>query len=351
MVTRTALISVAMLLALCGSTASAQWIRLHTPGIPRTADGRPDMDAPAPRTAVGTADLSGMWVASPGAYLFNVLRDVDSGDIHESARNVVRRRAAEYGRDDPNLFCLPQGPRQSRSPFGLVKIVQTPTLIVILSEELEYRQIFLDGRALPEDPSPSFMGYSVGRWEGDTLVVESNGFKDRTWLDWGGTPHSEALRTTERITRTSFGRLRLEQTFTDPAVAKRPWTVRTESIFVADTELLEYVCAENERSRPRMVGSLERDQSHAVHVAPEILARYVGEYESVMPHGPVIRVRLTMAGGRLLFEGEPLVPLSATTFTGGAAMRFETDAAGHPTRLFITAVEGEIPARRVSDVR
>ena len=172
------------------------------------------------------------------------------------------------------------------------------------------------------------------------------GGKIRTW---GGTPHSEALRTTERITRTSFGRLGLEQTFMDPAVARKPWTVLTESILVADTELLEYVCAENERSRPRMVGSLEGDQSHAVHVAPEILARYVGLYESVMPHGPVIRVTLTMAGGRLLFEGEPLVPLSATTFTGGAPMRIETDAAGNATRLFITAVEGEIPARRVSD--
>jgi hypothetical protein len=288
-----------------------------------------------------------MWLGSPGPYLFNVTRDLKLDDILDTARNLAARRLADYRRDDPNLSCLPQGPRLNRSPFQPAKIVQTPALIAILNEDLTYRQIFLDGRPLPEDPNPSFMGYSVGHWEGDTLVIESNGFKDRTWLDFGTTPHSEALRITERITRTSFGRLRREETLSDPAITSKPWTIVTESVLVADTELLEYVCNENERSRQRMVGSIERDRAKAVHVPAAILARYVGTYETVMPPGVVIRVTLTMTDGQLFADGRPLIPLSATAFTGPDQVRMETDAAGNATRLFVSAVEFEIPLRRI----
>jgi len=347
MLTRVVVPTVYVLLTLCASTALAQWIHRQTPGIPRTADGRPDLTAAAPRTSAGTPDLSGIWLGSPGAYLLNVTRDLKPDDILDSARNVVARRLADYGRDDPNLSCLPQGPRLNRSPFLPAKIVQTPTLIVILNEDLTYRQIFLDGRPLPEDPNPSFMGYSVAHWEGDTLVIESNGFKDRTWLD-PSTPHSEALRITERITRTSLGRLRREETFSDPAIASKPWTIVTESVLIADTELLEYVCNENERSRQRLVGSLERDRAKAVHVPAETLARYVGTYETVMPPGVVIRVTLTMTDGQLFVDGRPLVPLSTTTFAGPDQVRIETDAAGNATRLFVSAVEFDIPLRRIS---
>src|SRR6185436_14745870 len=144
--------------------------------------------------------------------------------------------------------CLPLGPAYPTSGDStgseMMRIVQTPQLIVMLNPDLTYRQIWMDGRALETNPNPSWMGYSVGRWEGDTLVVESFGFNDRTWLDQNGHPHSEALRTTERYRRRDFGHMDIEVTLSDPAAYARPWTVALGAELTADTELLEYVCNE-----------------------------------------------------------------------------------------------------------
>ena len=146
-------------------TTNAQWLKQPTPGLVRTADGTVDLSAPAPRTNDGEPDLSGVWGWQPGRYLFSVGVDLTPSDIRDWARELTSTPRQRLGKDDPNFRCLPQGPRMNLYAPIPVKIVQTPTLVLILSDELTYRQIFLDGRTLPKDPEPSFMGYSVGHWD------------------------------------------------------------------------------------------------------------------------------------------------------------------------------------------
>jgi hypothetical protein len=181
--------------------------QLSNTGIPRTPDGKPNLNAPAPRTSDGKPDLSGAWGISAGKYLMNIAADLKPTDVRPWAMENVKRSFANLGRDNPGTNCLPNGPETIMNGSLPKKILQMPNLIVILEETLEYRQIFLDGRPLPKDPNPSFKGDSVGHWEGDTLVVESTGFNGRNWLDVMGHPHSEELRLTERFRRTKFGRL------------------------------------------------------------------------------------------------------------------------------------------------
>src|SRR5689334_6489499 len=179
----------------------AQWLNYPTPGIPRLPDGKPNLSAPAPKAPDGKPDLSGIWTMSPGPYAFNIAADLKPGEVQPWADALFKQRTEDLGKDSPFTACLPMGPVFNLNPVAMAKIIQTPALIAILSEDLTYRQIFLDGRNLPVDPNPSFMGYSVGRWDGDTLVVESTGINEKTWLDFAGPPHSEALRTTERTRR------------------------------------------------------------------------------------------------------------------------------------------------------
>ena len=207
----------------------------------------------------------------------NITTDLPPADIQPWVAALSRRRLEEFGKDDPEITgCKPGGPRHI-TRAGLAKIVQTPGLMVILYEDLAYRQIFLDGRQLPRDPNPDWMGYSVGHWEGDTLVVESAGFNDRTWLDFAGHGHTEALRMTERYRRRDFGHLDLQVTLDDPQAYAKPWTVSAGGTLAADTELLEYVCLENEKDQQHLIGRTSEEKK--VTVSPEILAQYVGVYE------------------------------------------------------------------------
>jgi hypothetical protein len=239
------------------------------------------------------------------------------------------------------------------------KIIQTPALIAILSEDLTYRQIFLDGRELPKDPSPSFMGYSVGHWDGDALVVETAGFKDITWLDFNGHPHSEALRITERFRRRDFGHMDIEMTISDPPIYSRPWTITVKADLVPDTEILEYVCAENEKDRRHLVGSASDDKKYEVKVALEILAQYVGAYEFVFPENPttIIVSNVTLSGGQLFIDTEgkdkvPMIPLSETMFSVlGDRVRFERDEHGVVTHFVGLAAEGDLKSIRKPDKR
>lgn len=349
-------LGVALMLCLSASPAAAQWITLRTPGIPRTASGEVNLAAPAPRTSDGTPDFSGMWGWQPGRYFATIAVDLKPEEIAPWARELSARRMEALGRDDPATFgCLPQGPRSNKFAALPVKIVQTPHVLIILSEDLTYRQIFTDGRTLPVSPDPSFMGYSVGRWDGDTLVVETIGFKDRTWLDLTGLPHTEALRVTERIRRPTFGYLEIEETTTDPAVFTRPVTVKLGARYVPDTELLEFVCAENEKSREHVFGSasdlLKKDLEMAVTVSPDILARYVGTYDFRIPENPAtpLLFELTLEGDRLLVGGAPAISLSDTTFAGPFG-RFEVvlDPSGVATHLLIRTAEGESKAVRLT---
>src|SRR6266700_6190936 len=234
----------AIILSLPATPLQAQWANYRTPGIPRSADGKPNLTAAAPRMADGKPDLSGLWQRISLRYERNIAADLKPGEIQPWAEALVKQRAEDLQKDSPGIQCLPWGPSYSTSARK-AKIVQTPGLILMLDEDLTYRQIFIDGRALETDPNPSWMGHSVGRWEGDTLVVESFGFNDRSWLDHDGHPHTEALRMTERYRRRNFGNLDLEVTLSDPGAYTRPWTVAVRAELTADTEMLEWVCNES----------------------------------------------------------------------------------------------------------
>ena len=234
-----------LVLAAMTAPVLGQWISLPTPGIPRTADGAPDLSAPAPRAADGNPDLSGLWypVEVTGSL-------VDPANAPEWARLLMTEREARFLQDAPRFRCLPSGPGSltlSGRNSGTRRIVQHPNLIAVLNADLTYRQIFTDGRELEPDPHPIWTGYSVGRWEGDTLVVESNGYNDKTWLHARGLPHSDRLRITERYRRPDFGRIRLDVTYEDPETFDAPLHAVVELEFVADDEMLEVVCQRGER--------------------------------------------------------------------------------------------------------
>src|SRR5678815_205151 len=285
--TMTRRLATLIMVCVIGAPVAAQWLKEPTKGIPRTADGKPNLSAPAPRGPNGRPDLSGLWRLDAGPYGSNLLADLKPADIQPWADALYKQRMEDLGKDDPSTFkCLPQGPRAAYGAGGWARIIQTPSFVAILYENLSYRLVFLDGRSLPHDPHPSFMGYSIGRWESDTLVVESAGFKDTTWLDFGGHPHTEELRVIERFRRPEFGRLELTQTFEDPKVFTKPVTISVKVDLVADTEMLEYVCNENEKDHARLVGKASDDRKNAVKVARAVLAKYVGAYEFRIPEDP-----------------------------------------------------------------
>lgn len=245
--------------------AAAQWIEYPTANVPRNADGTPNLAAPAPRTADGKPDLSGLWQAAEvlpecsaddcipqqnlPADQVDIGRTVEGGLPYQPwAAALVAERTANGAKDDPHAHCLPPNfPRAYTFP-QLIKILSLPTQLAILHEfNATYRQIFLDGRALPEDPHPTWSGYSTGRWQGDTLVVESNGFRDDLWLDLSGSPLTSAARVTERFRRPNYGTLEVAVTVDDPKAYTRPWTATIELAIVLDTELIEEYCLENEQ--------------------------------------------------------------------------------------------------------
>src|ERR1700681_1081117 len=268
----------AIILTAFTTPLAAQWAPRRTAGIPPTADGKPNLAAPAPRTADGNPDFTGLWEMITDTAVGNVasrnVGDLKPADVQPWAQALVRQRAENFGKDDPHYQCLPEGPGSSTSG-GMKRFLQTPAMIAILSEDLTYRQIYLDGRDLETNPNPSWMGYAVGHWDGDTLVVESNGFNDRTWLV-GGYPHTEGLRITERYTRTDFGHQEITVTFQDPGAYSKAFTVPLRARLAADTELLESVCNEAPLGQEHWVCKTSDTEKTAVKVAPEILAKYAG---------------------------------------------------------------------------
>jgi hypothetical protein len=280
---------------------AAQWINYPTPGIPRTPDGKPNLAAPAPRTADGKPDLSGIWKGTgTGGYDRNIARDLTPKDIQPWAEALYQQRVRNMGKDAPRATCLPD-PFPYYHIVDLTRIIQTPGLIAVLyqgSTNSIYRTIFTDGRQLPKDPNPTWLGYSVGHWEGDTLVVDSAGFNNKSWLDVEGHPQTEALRITERFQRRDFGHMDLMLTIDDPGAFTRPFSFKIDKTFAADTELLETVC-ENDRSVPHMLGGIE-----ATKLAPDILLKYAGSYEFAPGHDAVITIE-----NDLLFLREGANPL------------------------------------------
>jgi hypothetical protein len=307
-------------LALIASCASGQWLNYPSPGIPRLPDGKPNLTTPAPKTADGKPDLSGVWDINTNGDPAN---DRKPGDVLPWAEALAKERQENLNRDDPStIHCLPDGPRfnflASFRGHNPLKIVQTPSLIVILGERLAYRQVFMDGRELPSDPNPDFMGYSVGHWEGDTLVIVTAGYNDRTWL-FQGLPHTESLRTVERFHRKDFGHLEITETFDDPKAFARPWTVQAPGNLIPDSDLLENVCNENNKDIPHLVGKASDLKSIAVEVAPEILAKYPGVYAGTDLSGFPIRLEIFLSGRELSVSvngntRRVLTPVSNTKF-------------------------------------
>jgi hypothetical protein len=240
-----------------------------------------------------------------------------------------------------------------RTDLGVGKIVQTPVLVMMFLDDLTYRQVFLDGPPLPTDPNPAWMGYSVGHWDGDTLVIESAGYNDRTWLDYDGHPHSEELRVTERLRRPDFGHLELERTFEDPKALAQKWVIPIKFGFEADTEMLEYVCAENERDRGHLVGKATDDTKNQVKVPVEILKQYVGTYDFKPPTHPEdpVPIDVSLNGSQLMvaLAGGAKYTFTAVSETKfyfeGAHIEFVKDG-GLVTHLQIQTVEGDFKAPR-----
>jgi hypothetical protein len=342
-----------MLFSLIASSSAAQWIEHPTPGIPRTPDGEPDMNAPTPRTRDGKPDLSGMW-ARWGAdrYYNDAAADLKPEHVKPWAQKLYERRLLDFGKDAMEVQCLPLGPAAFTTSFFDHKFIQTPSVIVILIEDLTYRQIHMDGRQLPKDPNPSWMGYSVGRWDGDTLVVESNGFTERSWLDYSGHPHTEALRLTERYRRRDFGHLDVEVTFDDPGAYAKPWTVSVPMELFPDTELLEYVCRENEKFHTQAPVRTASQEPAPHNVARTLLSKYVGSYE-IKEADEVTKAVVSLSGNTLFLDLDDtgprrLVPMSDTSFSdSGNVIQFVPDGQGTVTTFLIRTVEYEQRAVRV----
>ena len=250
--------------------AGAQWLHYPTAGAPRLPGGAPNLGAPAPRTQGGVPDLSGIWIAEenrpcPPYNCDDMLTPQEFWDIGWSLKSglpyqpwvnaLIKQRGETHGMGDPTARCLPGGIVKTYTDPLLRKVVQVPGLIIILTERnASYRQIFTDGRPLPEDPQPSANGYSSGTWEGDTLVVRTSGFQDGIWLDRKGSPLTEAATLTERFRRVNYGKLNIDLTVDDPKAYTAPWTVTLHQNLKPDTDLVDYVCLENEKDQRHFVG-------------------------------------------------------------------------------------------------
>jgi hypothetical protein len=227
--------------------------------VPRTPDGKIDMKAPPHRMADGHVDLSGFWMPADNVrHLLDLAADMKPEEIplQPWARALYQQRIDTNGIDHPGVRCLPSGiPEKLNIPDGL-KVVHTPDLLLFLYESRTiYRQVFTDGRPLPpKDVQPTWMGYSIGRWDGDTLVVDTIGSNGKTWLDMKGLPGTEELHVVERYTRPIVGRTDIEVTIDDPKAYTRPWKVNLQWALQPDTDLIESICEENSKDLPHMVG-------------------------------------------------------------------------------------------------
>jgi hypothetical protein len=277
-VSSTALVACAAAALLVRASASldAQWFKYPTASVPRTSDGKANLAAPTPRTPDGKPDFSGMWLTGDGRpcpakddefqvcgpelpiskYGINMNVAARGGMPYQPwASEQNKTQVEQNSRDDPHARCMPDTFVRLYGLPHMQKFIQIPGLLVMLYEmNANYRQVFLDGRPLPVDPQPSWQGYSVGKWDGDTLVVDSIGFRDGQWLDMAGSPLTDAAKVRERIRRPDFGHLEVEVTVDDPKGYTKPWTVTFKQNVVLNTELVDEMCIENEKSNKHMVG-------------------------------------------------------------------------------------------------
>ena len=246
----------ALLLIASSWPLSAQWPN-GKDKIPRNQDGSPNMTAPAPRRADHKPDLTGIWNPEPPK-LRDVTKDLKPGELQmqpgaEALFN--QRKTGALSAQDPDANCLPQGVPKIHATPAPFKILQEPDVVVFLYEAFDqFRQVFLDGRELPKDPNPQWFGYSVGKWDGDTLVIQSSGFNGKAWLDQVGHPSSESMRVTERFHRIDFGHMEVTATIDDPIDYKKPWSFTQPLTLLVNGDLIEEVCNENNRDLPHLPG-------------------------------------------------------------------------------------------------
>jgi len=309
----------ALVSLMLSQSLAAQWLGVLPPDIPRTADGAADLSAPLPRSADGKPELTGLWRATSET---GDLRDASK--IQAWALESMAAHERNFYRDGPQMQCKPGGPGYIvGGPGGggsLRQIVQGPGIVAMLYPDLTFRQVFTDGRELEADPLPSWNGYSVGRWEGDTLVVESNGYNGKTWLHANGLEHTEQLRVTERYQRTDFGHMRVEVTYDDPGTFYAPIRTVVDMEYATDDVILEIVCDEStEGGIKHWVGDKLADaRRSAVQLDPAILDEYVGTYSGIWLSNPTT-VEVTQEDGLLMLsrnggEKAELVPQSETSF-------------------------------------
>ncbi len=283
---------VTVALVILGTPLTAQWIKIPTPGVPRKADGKVDMSAPAPRLADGKPDFSGVWMtaepnrprtgglSSPkqeagpkepetpkygessgdptaitaSRQMANIGVDLPGGLPYQSwLVPIVKERTNNLAKDDPHIKCMPDNFIRAYGMPHLLKFVHSPSLLLMLNElNAGYRQVFTDARPLPKDPNPTLQGYSSAKWSGDTLVVDSIGFRNDTWIDWNGSVVTEAAKVREQIRRPDFGHIEVQVTVDDPKAYTKPWTVALKQRIVVDTDLIDEMCLENEQSLQHM---------------------------------------------------------------------------------------------------
>jgi hypothetical protein len=328
-----------VLVPLVAAPASAQWINYRAPGAPRLPDGNVNLSAPTPRALDGHPDLTGVWSGAGPMYRFNIAQDLQPGDVKPWAEALFLQRLRDSRKDSPLARCLPVSVPYHNF-FNLTQFVQTPGMLVMMYESPNspHRRIYTDGRPLPSDPNPAWFGYSVGRWEGDTLVVTTAGFNDRAWLDSAGHPQTETLRLTERIRRRDYGHMDFEMTLDDPAVFTKPLIIKTERVLTPDTDVLEDFC-ENEKDQHHF------SQAAGVTVSAATLAAYAGAYELAPGREAVVVLEGDLLYVRGLNEPKlPLLPQSDTQFLSTATptgFEFIKDAQGRVTAMMVRGANGD----------
>jgi hypothetical protein len=341
----------------------AQWFDWQSPLVPRNANGSPDLGAPVPRTPDGGVGLSGLWVPEDArGSLF------DDSRILGWALDAMAEAESSFYTTDPRFHCLPSGPSSypaGATAGGTRRILQRPDIIAILNPDMTYREVFMDGRGLEADPLLlTWMGYSAGYWDGDSLVIESNGYNDRTWLTREGLPHTDQLRITERYTRLDYGRMTLEITYDDPGVfIAGPVQATVDLALRPDGAMLEVICNESETGQRHYSGEMSQSEEKIVDVPPAVLESYVGTYQGIWL-GNLITAEVTLEDGELYLKRTPrysdtggntnfdtsvLVAQSGNAFDSnfGLGWIFNADENGNITSVSEVHVSGAWPFERV----
>ena len=353
----------ACLLLLASTNLHAQWFDWKTPAAPRTADGRPNLQAPVPRTPEGRVDMSGVWGpdGSASGSLF------DNSKIQGWALDAMLKQEKTFFAADPRFHCLPSGPGAypaGSTAGGQRRLTQHPEFIAILNPDMTYRQVYMDGRKLEDEPVLStWMGYSTGHWDGDTLVIESNGYTDKTWLTREGLPHTERLRITERYQRNDFGHIELKVTYDDPGTFTEKVQATIHLVNQPDNGMLETICNESTTGQQHYTGEISQAESEKVQVPLATLKKYVGTYQGVWL-GNLITAEITLEDDGIVLTRTPrysdtggntnsaksrLIAQSQNAFdcTCGIGFVFTVGAADVATEVQEVHVSGAWPFKRI----